>query len=147
MKKREIRLDGLSKIQFRTALLEEPDDSFFAVSIAFVGRYGNGSLGNGDGRFMVAMAHAALNAWWPLGLILDLRELQYEFGNTILDAINAGRDDDSGDWITPTRLVVSRHCRGGMISLMEYVQCDPAIWLLDTVEDAYEAVRQLASDD
>jgi hypothetical protein len=147
MKQREIRLDALSDIEFRATLLEDSDDSFYAISVAFTGSHGYGSRGNGDSQYISAMVHAALAAWRPSGLILDFRELTYEFGNGIADAIFAARDDDSGDWLTPTRIVVSSACRAGISSLLDFLKLDPSVWLFDTVEGAYEAVRQLAHED
>src|SRR5687768_5273505 len=64
----------------------------------FQGVYRHGSEGNGDGLFMAATIAAYVAIWNPLGLILDLRELQYEWGNTILKSVNFfseyGRDPE-----------------------------------------------------
>jgi hypothetical protein len=74
---------------------------------------------------------------------LDLRELAYEFGNTILSAINAGRDDENEGWITPTVIVVSDKSRAGLTSLMQYRRRSQHEYLYDTVEAAYAAVKAL----
>jgi hypothetical protein len=54
-----------------------------AVRVAFAGRAGCGSDGNGHGDQMRAVVRAALDAHAPPGLIVDLLELEYTFGNWI----------------------------------------------------------------
>jgi hypothetical protein len=63
----------------------------------FEGNYRHGSQGNGDGLFMAATLAAHFAVLEPFCIVLDLRELNYEWGNTILKAINFffeyGRDE------------------------------------------------------
>lgn len=142
MKQNPVDFFRLSDVRFSTTAMFEEDRSFDAIAIHFHGAYGQGSQGNGDGRFMAAMTHAVLQAWRPAGIILDLRELEYQFGNTLLDAITAGREEDK--WITPTRLVVSGKCDNGITTLMAWNRLDPADWLFRTVEEAYQKVKLIA---
>jgi len=70
-----------------------------AVMVAkFEGNYRHGSQGNGDGLFMAATLAAHFAVLEPACLVLDLRDFAYEWGNTILKAINFfyeyGRDAD-----------------------------------------------------
>lgn len=70
-----------------------------AVMVAtFEGNYRHGSQGNGDGLYMAATLAAHFAVLEPACLVLDLRDFSYEWGNTILKAINFffeyGRDPD-----------------------------------------------------
>lgn len=70
-----------------------------AVMVArFEGNYRHGSKGNGDGLFMAATLAAHFAVLDPVCLVLDLRDFSYEWGNTILKAVNFffeyGRDTD-----------------------------------------------------
>jgi hypothetical protein len=71
------------------------------LALRFVGTYGHGSRGNGDGIFMRASVAAYCAATNPICLVLDLLDLQYEWGNTISGAINFfkefGRDESEYD--------------------------------------------------
>ncbi len=66
--------------------------------LRFSGDYRPGSDGNGDGLFMAAMTSAYCSLCEPTSLVLDLRMLNYTWGNTILRTINffweTGLDDD-----------------------------------------------------
>lgn len=141
MRTYELRFADLSQLSFQATALEDEVADTFVIVLAFAGTYGYGSRGNGDGRFMSAMVHAAIDAWSPNGIILDLRELAYECGNTILSAINAGRDDENKKWITPTVIAVSDKSRAGMTSLLQYRQRQEALY--DDIEAAFAAVKAL----
>jgi hypothetical protein len=139
----ELRFTDLSQLGFQASALEDEIADIFVAVLAFTGTYGYGSQGNGDGRFMTAMVHAAIEAWSPNGIILDLRELAYEFGNTILSAIDAGRDDENEGWITPTVIVASDSSRTGLTSLLQYTNRPPQDSIFDTIESAYVAIKPL----
>src|SRR6266550_5869970 len=51
--------------------------------VHFSGECGNGSRNNRTGyaEFMSAIIKAAVEAWKPVALILDLRQLKYEWGD------------------------------------------------------------------
>jgi hypothetical protein len=143
MKHQEIDLFKLSDIHFRITTLFEEDKSFRAVVVHFQGEYGHGSQGNGDGRFMAAVTHAALQALQADGLVLDLQELEYEWGDLIIRAILAGRNERD-EWNTPTALVVSQRCEKGITSLLVCVHLQPTNHISPTVEEAYEKVKALS---
>lgn len=62
----------------------------------FSGSYKIGSLGNGDGMFMFSMLAAHYLLFESICIVLDLRKLEYSWGNTISKSINffseIGRD-------------------------------------------------------
>jgi hypothetical protein len=60
--------------------------------IQYAGRYGYGSAGNGDATFMCAMARAGLSAFDPFGMIHDLSELDYEWGDRLEELLTIGPD-------------------------------------------------------
>ena len=143
MRSYELQFADLSQLSFHATAIEDDAADIFVIVLAFTGTYGYGSRGNGDGRFMSAMVHAAIEAWSPNGIILDLRELSYEFGNTMLSAVNAGRDDEDKGWITPTEIVASDKSRAGLTSLLQYVQRSPQDSLHDNIEAAFAAIKSL----
>ena len=106
--------------------------------IRYAGVYRDGSSGKGDALYIVATAEAALKAWWAPCTILDLRELQYAWG-------------DEMEWITsigwgrltrchaPLAIVVSDKCRAALKSLLED-QFDR--FCVDSMEAAYSSCRK-----
>jgi hypothetical protein len=51
--------------------------------IQYAGRYRRGSAGNADAQFVCAMATAAALAFEPWGVIHDLSEMAYEWGDQL----------------------------------------------------------------
>jgi len=106
--------------------------------IRYAGVYRDGSSGKGDALYIVATAEAALKAWWAPCTILDLRELQYAWG-------------DEMEWITsigwgrltrchaPLAIVVSDKCRAALKSLLED-QFDR--FCVDSMDAAYSSCRK-----
>lgn len=146
MKLQVITLAGLSKLMYEIALWQDQSKQLDIIVLSFAGTYQLGSLGSGDGRFMAGIANAVVSAWLPSGLILDLRELKYDFGDTILDAVNVGYDETHG-WCIPTRIVVSELSHSGMSSLMNFVKREPSEWLFFTREEAIDRVLTLIRED
>lgn len=84
----ERHLEDLSAIRCRIYTCEfrtEHDQT--VLVLAFSGKYGIGSEGNGDAAYMIGVRRAAIAAWEGDALVYDLRELSYEWGNAILDLI------------------------------------------------------------
>jgi len=116
-------------------MLSNEQDQIEVMVVAFRGKYRSGSFGNGDGRLMAAITHAAIAGWLPSGLLIDLREVEYEFGNTLIDCIDAGRDQSCG-WYVPTRIIVADKSKRGVESLLTYLKRDPKEWVFSTMEEA-----------
>jgi hypothetical protein len=72
------------------------DDATILVA-KFSGLYTKGSMGNSDGVFMYSMLASYYFAFEPITIILDLSQLDYQWGNTIYTSINffdgVGRDE------------------------------------------------------
>jgi hypothetical protein len=106
--------------------------------IRYEGVYRNGAAGKGDALYIVAAAEAAQKAWWAPCTILDLRELQYTWG-------------DEMEWITsigwdrvtrchaPLAIVVGDKCRAALKSLLEE-EFDR--FCFETLDDGFSACRR-----
>ena len=60
--------------------------------ITYSGIYPHGSAGNADAQFLYAMAKAAVAAFEPWGVIHDLTELSYEWGDMLEMVLTVGPD-------------------------------------------------------
>lgn len=134
-------LGELSDIRYTFAIARsaaaEPSarDNEFLI-IRFVGEYGGGSAGNSDATLMRAAVHLGRQAFDPTGIVLDLRDLDYYWGDMIADVLNEAIVDN----VRPS-VVVSDSCRDGMTSLISVeLFSDPADWLFDSQEQALRAV-------
>ena len=106
--------------------------------VRYEGVYRDGGAGHDDALYLVAAAKAAQKAWWAPCTILDLRELQYSWG-------------DEMEWITsigwdgvmrlhsPLAIVVSDKCRAPLKSLLE---ADFGRFCVDGMEAAYASCRR-----
>jgi hypothetical protein len=153
-------LADLSRITAGFATVPLPGSPHDHVLIVrFAGEYGVGSAGNGDAAFMSAMVAAGLDAWPPAGVVLDLRELSYEWGDMMSQVLGRTLFEKAappemiaqpGPRVSasamasrpiPTRVVVSDHCREALTSLVrDEMQDEPERWLFDTLENAVAAV-------
>jgi hypothetical protein len=109
----ERRFDSLSRLQYRifTCALGGKHNPT-ALVLRFAGTYGVGSAGNGDGDFMRVITRAATSAWHCHAVVYDLRELAYEWGDSIWGVFGHGVPPSGVEGL-PCALVVSDSCRGG----------------------------------
>ena len=90
---------------------------------------------------MTAIVSAALAAWEPIALIIDLRKMKYEWGDEIDKALCAG-DNIFIDGSFPTAIVVSELNREGLTSLLQdEMQQDPNEWLFDSIDHALASFK------
>jgi hypothetical protein len=66
-------------------------NSYDIILIKFIGNYRNGSKGNLDAKFLCANIEFAKEYFKPNGIILDLTELKYEWGDELEKAFGAGK--------------------------------------------------------
>jgi hypothetical protein len=113
MKLVEHRFDELSRLQYRifTCALGGKHNPT-ALFLKFSGVYGVGAAGKGDAEFMRVITRAATLAWHCRAVVFDLRELAYEWGNSIWEVFGPGVQPSSVEGL-PCALVVSDLCRGG----------------------------------
>lgn len=139
MQLHEHRFDELSDIQYRIFTCDISDErTATAMVLRFTGSYGHGSAGNNDGHFMRTVTLSAVSLWMVDAVVFDLRELDYEWGNTIWGMY--GRSiDPSGIEDLPFATVVSERCRAGFES------CEGIVGpLFDDLDAAIDNIRPRA---
>jgi hypothetical protein len=111
----EHKLKDLSAIQVRYfvgALSKVPH--FEILIIKYVGVYPFGSAGNGDALYIYAMAKAGVGAFEPWGVIHDLSELSYEWGDMLEMVFDVGPDYEN----SPRAIVVGSVCAEAVRTLL-----------------------------
>jgi len=88
--------------------------------VQFSGDHGYGSGGNDNSGFMRTVVAAAMGLNIFNGFILDLRELEYSFGDSIYSVIDLPFKIIDKDF--PYRILVSDKCEKGINSLLEWAQ-------------------------
>ena len=127
--------DGIGCSYYRVAEYETShvSDGIFPhiLVVAFSGVYPDGSRGNEHGHFIANSTLLGLVAFDPWCVILDFRDLRYEWGNTLLgvfDVIERYMRDDPGDppgSPFPVVVVTSDKCRNALLSLVARSGTEP----------------------
>lgn len=124
----EHKFSDLSQLTYRIFTIDRRVRHTVSLTILeWTGIYGHGSLGNDDAVYMRVITQAALSAWHSHGVIFDLRNLHYEWGNGIW-AIFRVKD-------VPFATIISELCRPGFQTCMPIIE--PAF---TTLEPAVENV-------
>jgi len=117
------------------------DDKIDVLIVSFFGKYPKGSLGNEHGSFISRKAIEGLMVFNVQSIILDFREMQYTYGNTLLKVfqdiyqyMDAGNDED--DPIFPILVVMSHRNREGVLSLLTPVGAE------STLEFCYDDINE-----
>ncbi len=135
LKPLDIRRDvSIDHAYFEASLPSAPHLEVLVVR--FSGTSGFGCANNSDAIYMDAMIRAGIAAFDPVGVILDLREMAYEWGDMMLCPFSAGSryyvDSD-----LPIVAVVSDINRKGLTSLMiDEADIDPSTVLFDAMDAA-----------
>jgi hypothetical protein len=98
------------------------------LRISFAGIAGSGSEGDQHGDQMRAVVKQAVEEDQPCGLIIDLRHLDYQFGNWI------------GSWLHP-RL---RSCRTCLVAVGRTWECLRPLWEICRVDSIVPVFQSLA---
>jgi hypothetical protein len=139
----------LSEIEYNLYLAERPSSYQEIMLVRFTGVSGIGSRGTDDAVFMRTVLVAALDAWSPFGLVLDLSHLDYRWGDDMTGVL-CGGDQYCAVSRLPTTVIVSNQCRTGLTSLVaQEMGEDPAHWLFDDLESALVEleIKMRASDE
>jgi hypothetical protein len=101
--------------------------------IEYSGTYREGSAGRDDALFMLATIAAAQAAWFTAGLVIDLRQLAYSWGDEMEWLTNSG-----GPAVRASVIVPGPACRAALGSLLEedFDKC-----CMDSFDEAVRAVR------
>jgi len=110
--------------------------------IAFKGEYRIGSQGNPDANYMHAKGDFGADLYHPSGIILDLRELDYKWGDE-LDYIWMIGNKHSRREI-PRAVILGADCREAIGTLFHGVNSTtPATteeWIFDSFDEAWKYV-------
>lgn len=132
----EHRFDDFSDIKYRIFTCDISDKrSATAIVLRFTGSYGYGSAGNDDGQFMRTITLCALSLWNVEGVVFDLRELDYEWGDKIWGMYGRSIDPSGIDEL-PFATVASDRNRAGFES------CESIVGpLFNDIESAIDNLR------
>jgi hypothetical protein len=112
----EHRLADMSEIQVRYFTLPSKQESYLNILvIRYQGEYPVGSAGNPDARYMYAMATAGIAAFRPFGVIHDLSELGYTWGDMLDMVLDVGPFDESK---VQSAVVVGPRCEEAVRTLL-----------------------------
>jgi hypothetical protein len=149
-----LSFDQLSALDYTIESWQAPDDNSEGASqapleilaIAFTGPYTDD--GN-DAAFMEGVITWALLAWDANGLVLDFRNLSYEWGDRMQNVLNVGfsRRDEAEQLVNqifapnrpsvlPTAVIFSEKCRDGLESLVHEEMGGYSGTLVETEEQA-----------
>ena len=138
--------DGLSS-SFRQIEVDGRLDRDVLV-VAFAGVYPPGSRGNRHGHYMKARTAFGLVAFDPSCIVLDLRELEYTWGNTLLGVFQVVHEitGEEGEAPIPVLAVTSEKCRAAFLSLVTPVGGDAPDWHFESLDEAIAAGRERARE-
>lgn len=116
------RFDDLSDIQYQIFTQTDAGTRRATVMVLqFTGTFGDGSAGNDDGVFMRMITLAALSVWRTHGVVFDLRELNYVWGDKIWEIFGHGIHPPGVEKL-PYATVISDRCREGFATCMSIVE-------------------------
>lgn len=137
----DVRFEDLSEIACRFQIGTHQGTSYprKILVIQFAGTYRVGSSGNPDASFMFAMGNAAVEAFGPAAVILDMSQLSYEWGD-MLDCVF----DIGGHLRLPSSVIVGPQCREAIGTLCFGINSKEDACqheeIFDTLEDAWQYV-------
>lgn len=144
MKIHELHLNGLSALRSRSYLCQfGGEHNPEALILEFSGKYGYGSGGNDDAAYVEAIKSMWLSVSFVQALVFDLRQMEYEFGNSIWNVFKWWPETTFDEGRPATRhltaLVVSDLCRPG------FSTCQPMVPpMFDELEEALRFVEEPA---
>jgi hypothetical protein len=119
------------------------------LCVSFSGVYPEGSRGNQHGEFVARSTLTGMAHFEPWGLILDFRELEYSWGNTLLEVfeyVARFERPDPGEPDFPIVVVTSEKCRDAFLSLVTPTGKTAPDWHFDSIDSAIQHVAKLASE-
>lgn len=143
----KLNLSDLSQIKVEFSRGPSQNTSYLDILIVkYVGHYLDGAAGNADARYMYAMGKAALNAFEPSGLIIDLSELKYEWGDMLEIVFDMGAEQVYHGRF-PMATVVGPECQEAIRTLIHGIDSEKSIdeidWMFDTLDRGWNYVDSL----
>lgn len=131
--------NGALRCSFRRGL---SGSGLRVLVVGFNGSYGFGSAGNADAAFMNEALELCFAEQEPSALILDLSELEYEWGD-MLESVLPGDNGECG--AQAAALVVGPDCREGIRTLIFGVKAedelDKLAWVHESVPNAWAYIE------
>lgn len=112
---KQMKLEDLSKVKYEVHIGNSNYRKIMIIK--FIGSYGDGSRGDSDAIYMSAMGKAALEAWRPRGVIIDLSELDYQWGDELDRVFDIGSGQYSGAPF-PTAVLVGKNSEEAIRTLI-----------------------------
>lgn len=142
---KQMKLADLSKVKYEVHIGNSNIRAYLKIMILkFIGSYGDGSSGNSDARYMSAIGKAALEAWGPSGVIIDLSELNYQWGDELDRVFDIG-SDQYVDAPFPTALIVGKSSEEAVRTLILGINSTQEIseigWVFKDLEDAWNYIE------
>ena len=117
-KLQERTLSGLSRLRVHYFVGPSSRKPYLEILVVkYVGTYPPGSSGNDDARFMYAMAMAGVAAFEPWGVIHDLSEFRYTWGDQLDIVFDVGPQNGS-ESASPVAVIVGPGCEKAVRTLM-----------------------------
>lgn len=111
--------------------------------VKFAGVYGIGSEGNGDAAYMYMKGLAGITIYEPYGIILDLRDLDYKWGDMmdyVFNLMSKGIVENGG------AVIVGEMCREAIGTLIHGIDSTESPttedWVYDTLDSAWIYVEE-----
>lgn len=139
------KLEDLSRIKYQVHVGTSKEVSYLEIMILkFIGVYGFGSSGNSDAIFMRAIGEAVIEAWQPAGLIIDLSELSYEWGDQLENVFFIG-SDKYRNIPFPNALIVGENSEEAVRTLILGINSTEGIneigWVFKDVSSAWNYIE------
>lgn len=118
-------------------------DSTDILVVSFSGVYPDGSLGNKHGFYIALQTMFGVHAFDPDCIILDFRNLEYRWGNTLLkvfqdisDVKDSGKNEEEPFF--PVLAVTSQKCEAAFLSLVTPSGHPKPDWCFNNIDQAIE---------
>jgi hypothetical protein len=134
-------LEGSGAVSIRYFLIPSEKRPYLEVLVVrYSGVYPFGSAGNADARYMYAMAKAAVAAFEPWGVIHDLSDLRYKWGDLLEMVFSVGPEVEP----SPVAAVVGPGCEEAVRTLCHGINSDEPLeslgWVFRDLESAWRYV-------
>ncbi|MEM8533931.1 MAG: hypothetical protein AAGF95_24010 [Chloroflexota bacterium] len=135
-----VSFEELSDIKYTVALTPHaPYATPEFLVVTFTGVYRDGSAGNTDATFMVAIMEGVQRAWFTKSLIIDLSGLTYWWGDEMSWIYRVGHFQPSPCY-KPLAIIVGDNCRDALQTL------DPEQYNQHCVQSFEEALTLIRSE-
>lgn len=142
---KKYNLEDLSEIKIDIYMEETSTyNESNTMIIKYSGEYGLGSSGDSDAIYMCAMGKAALSAWNPSGVIIDLSDLSYKWGDMIEMVFDIGSEQYI-DSEFPRAVIVGSKCEEAIRTLIFGLNSEESIesvgWIFRNLESGWKYIE------